>query len=247
MTLSILIIEHERNAGASLLGERLTAHGARTTVAGPEAGRDIPESLADYDGLIVLGGSPGPLEDDAAPWLPRVRALMRDALDRELPLLGVCLGAQLLAVVAGGRVESARLPEVGVYGIDLTRSGEQDPLLGELAGPLRSLQWHFLEVTELPADAEHLASSPRCRNQAFRVGPAAWGLQFHLEAGGRNAEAWAAGSGDEIGRADTTAARVIAETRAEEPRLREVWSQVADRWLAIAANARAARAAGATP
>ena len=101
----MLVVEHEADAAVQRVGKVLVADGAELDIVGPEAELPFPESLAGYDALVVLGGSPGPEDDERAPWMPRVRALVREALDTGLPYLGICLGAQILSVEAGGTVE----------------------------------------------------------------------------------------------------------------------------------------------
>lgn len=234
----ILVVEHEADTGVGRVGEALLAAGAELTVVGPEAGREIPESLEGYDALIVLGGTPGPTEDDRAPWLPQARALVGEALETQAPYLGICLGAQILAVVAGGDVGVAAQPEVGLCGFELTPEADADPLLGgleEAAGSLRALQWHFLEVLELPRGSASLARSERCANQAFRVGPNAWGLQFHLEADAETARGWAKPEEtkpelDELG---LKGADIVSDVAANEEWLVATWGGVALRWLEV--------------
>jgi len=110
----ILVVEHEADAGIGLVGERIGRAGAELAVVGPDTGRDVPRSAEGYDGVVVLGGSPSP-SDESVAWFADVRALIRDCLDREVPLLGICLGAQLLGLVAGGRTDLLLGgPEVGV-------------------------------------------------------------------------------------------------------------------------------------
>ena len=105
----ILVVEHEANAGAGLVGRRVTHAGMETVTVGPETeNTTIPTEASAYDGVIVLGGTPGPAEDDVAPWLPDVRALITWCLDSEKPYFGVCLGGQMLAYVAGGSVGDVR-------------------------------------------------------------------------------------------------------------------------------------------
>ena len=241
----VLVVEHEANAGAGLVGERLTAAGIEWTVVGPAAGRDVPTSVEGYDGVVVLGGTPGPTDDDAATWLPQVRALIADCLARSTPYLGICLGAQLLAVVAGGRVTEARRgPEVGVTELSLTEEALGDPLLTGLPRTTRALQWHFLEVSRLPEGSTSMCSSDLCDNQAFRVGPHAWGLQFHLEALASTAAEWAA-EGEELAALGIDPATLVADVRAAEPELRAWWSAVSDRWIAlVVAAAQTSRSGG---
>ncbi|MFS0894206.1 type 1 glutamine amidotransferase [Microbacterium sp. 179-I 3D3 NHS] len=230
----VLVVEHEANAGIGLVGERMRAAGVEMTIVGPEAGSVVPESPEGFDGVVVLGGTPGPTDDADAAWLPRVRALIAACLERETPYLGICLGAQLLAVVAGGTVGPARAgAEVGLTPLALTDAAADDPLLRSLAPELRAMQWHFLEVHELPAGSVSLCTSDRCPNQAFRVGPAAWGAQFHLEALAATAEEWAREDSADLRAVGMTAQEVIEPMRRDEPQLRAAWSTVADNWVGV--------------
>lgn len=230
----VLVVEHESNASIGLVGERIAAAGFELEIVGPEAGRDVPTSAAGFDGVVVLGGTPGPTDDAEAAWLPRVRELIAHCLDAEVPFLGICLGAELLAVVAGGTVGGVRNgAEIGLVDLALTDSAHDDPLLGGLEGELMALQWHTLEIHELPAGSVSLCESARCPNQAFRVGPVAWGTQFHLEALAGTAEEWARDDSEDMRAEGLTSAQVIEPMRQNEERLRAMWSTVADRWLAL--------------
>ncbi|MGV8884811.1 MAG: type 1 glutamine amidotransferase [Microbacteriaceae bacterium] len=230
----VLVVEHEANASIGLVGERIAAASVDMELVGPEVGREVPISAHGFDGVIVLGGTPGPTDDDDAAWLPRVRALIADCLEREVPLLGICLGAEMLAVVAGGTVGGVRNgAEIGLCDLSLTESAAGDPLFDGLAGELKALQWHTLEIHDLPAGSVSLCESDRCPNQAFRVGRVAWGTQFHLEGLASTAEEWARDDSDELSTEGLTADGVTAAMRQFEPRLRVIWSTVADRWLAL--------------
>lgn len=238
--LRVLIIEHEAGADPALVGERLELAEAQVTVAGPDRNVAVPESLEGFDALIVLGGAPGPTEDEKAPWLPAVRGLLSEALDREIPTLGVCLGAQMLATVAGSTVAPIDAgPEVGLVELEMTDAGRNDPLLGILAdaGPVRALQWHWLEAKSLPAGAEPLFTSAACSNQAFRIGPVAWGLQFHLEALTRSAEVWSDETATELEELGIDPNQQIIPAMSDaESDLRDTWSRVIDRWIRFAAD-----------
>lgn len=233
-SLRVLVVEHEADAGLGLIGERLQAADVDVHVVGPDARSDVPTSASGFDGVVVLGGTPGPLEDERAPWLGPTRELMRSTLDAGIPLLGVCLGAQLLAVVAGGHVaEAARGGEVGLSAVRMTDAAASDPLLHDLPDDLRTLQWHFLEVRELPSGSVSLCTSERCSNQAFRVGESAWGLQFHLEATTRTAVDWTATGTADLATVGLTADQVVSDVHAAEDDLRATWSIVADRWIDV--------------
>ena len=244
----VLVVEHEADTGIQRVGRALVAEGAQLDIVGPETGTPLPDDLRGYDALVVLGGSPGPEDDEVAPWMPQTRELVRQALDAQVPYLGICLGAQVLGVVAGGAVAEAEHPEVGLSRFELTPEAAGDPLLGALQadpGPLRALQWHFLEVTDLPQGSVSLARSPACANQAFRVGPNAWGLQFHLEADAEIARGWAEPerAKPELARFGLTADDVVQSMATDEAWLEGTWGALARRWLTLARAAAPAQTA----
>lgn len=238
----ILVIEHQSSADPALIGERLRVASAQITVAGPHLSEPVPETLEHYDGLIVLGGAMGPLEDEVAPWLPGVRSLIQQSLDTEVPMLGICLGAQLLATVAGSAVAPIDDgPEVGLATLHLTEAGSEDPLLGGLVADeiIRALEWHWLEAKSLPAGSTPLITNSACTNQAFRIGRVAWGLQFHLEALTYTAETWSQETATDLKKLGIDGERdIISPVREHEPELRGQWTPVIDRWIELAIERR---------
>jgi len=145
-------------------------------------GRD-PEArpkIKDYDGLIVLGGPMGVYETAKHPHLAVEMACIKEAIQQEKPVLGICLGAQLIAAALGAAVAPNENKEIGWYGVSLTPSGKTDPVLGELSEKEMIFQWHA-DRFDVPKGAERLAGSELCENQAFRFGERVYGFQFHLE------------------------------------------------------------------
>jgi GMP synthase (glutamine-hydrolysing) len=139
------------------------------------------------DGLIFMGG---PMSvNDGLLYVEAEIAILRRALDYDQPVLGVCLGSQLLARAAGARVYANTRKEIGWFDVMLTSAGEMDPLLRELNSRQSVFHWHG-ETFDLPAGAEWLACSDACRHQAFRLGTNAYGLQFHLEVTPEMIEDW---------------------------------------------------------
>ena len=170
-------------------------------------------------GLVLLGGGYMPDDDATAPWLPRERELAARALAHGIPLLGICLGAQLLAHVAGGRVvRDHGVPERGSCLVALTPDAASDPLFGGLPVAFPAIQNHRDQVVDLPPGAVQLATSEVCRVQAFRAGAAAWGVQFHPEAAASRLESWdeAALAGDGVDLAALRRAAEVAEPRSVE-------------------------------
>lgn len=126
---------------------------------------------------------------DRYPHLATEMGLIEQALDKGIPLLGICLGAQLIARVLGARVTSSHEKEIGWYDVLPTEEGKRDPLLGHFRNTERIFQWHG-ETFEIPHEAVQLAVSPTCPNQAFRFGANVYGLQFHLEVDEPMVERW---------------------------------------------------------
>jgi GMP synthase (glutamine-hydrolysing) len=145
-----------------------------------------PEQLA---GLVVLGGPMNVDETEQYPALAMEVGWIRDAIQAGLPVLGICLGSQLMAKALGSRVYANRVKEIGWYSLELTPAAESDRLFSGCATSQRVFQWHG-DTFDLPPGAVHLASSSVCSQQAFRYGDRAYALQFHLEVAPDLVEEW---------------------------------------------------------
>jgi GMP synthase (glutamine-hydrolysing) len=153
---------------------------------------DAQEALPDwreFAGLIVMGGPMGAYDDDVHHWLREEKRLLREAVEADVPVWGVCLGAQLLAASLGAEVRQGPRAEVGILPVELTPAAAGDPVFAGLPPRFPTLQWHS-DTFELPEGATLLASSPAYLNQAFVV-RRAYGLQFHLEVGPELLAEWA--------------------------------------------------------
>ncbi|TWP38510.1 type 1 glutamine amidotransferase [Leekyejoonella antrihumi] len=230
----ILVIQHEDGTGPGYLGECLSDTGLDLHVLHPYLGEELPESLCGYDGFIVLGGTQSPFDDKDAPWLPSVRHLIRLALGELLPLLGVCLGGEMLADVAGGEVtHGSRGPEVGLRRLTKQPGAVDDPIFRDLPDEAPAVEWHWEELHTLPPDAVSLLGTELYPHQAFRIGDAAWGLQFHPEVLSDAVSIWAAHEREHLATEGRTPEDVANEVREAEPELRQVWRGLAVRWAAL--------------
>jgi len=236
--LRVLAIQHEDDTGPGYIGERIRELGARLDVVHAYRGESVPESTDGYDGLVVLGGTTGPFDDSTAPGLPDVRRLIARALAEEVPLLGICLGGELLAAVAGGKIDRIDGEhEIGVHELPPTGAGRTNPVFSALpAAGAPAVEWHWAEIVELPPGSVSLCGSARFPNQGFRVGPAAWGTQFHPEVLTELGADWARSAAADLGAAGLTVDGVVAGIESSEPELRRVWGEFTARWLRVVAS-----------
>lgn len=178
----ILVIQHGE-MGPGRLGSTLRDHAFRLDirrVAGVDHPDRLPPDLDGVHGLVVLGGPQS--VGDQLPWMEQERAIIREAHDRSLPIVGICLGHQMIAAALGGTVERMPTPEWGLTKVSLTVPGQTESTLGGMPWDTMQFQSHADAVVEAPPGATVLASSERCGNQIMRVGQRTFGFQFHFEA-----------------------------------------------------------------
>jgi GMP synthase (glutamine-hydrolysing) len=228
----VLIVQNSEQGGPRRFQQWLEDAGVDIdTVCGWEG---LPETLTNYEGYIMLGGGLLPNAYDEAPWLRQEGELARQAVQQQVPTLGICLGGQILAHIGGGEVR-ARYGEreAGPTVISLTEAGRKDPVVGAIGTEAPLIENHEDQMTRIPDGAVHLARSAAVENQAFRIGECVWGLQFHPETGAEHLTGWDESAFRDEGidlrelqdlakrtDADTTrASRALAEAFAEQVKI----------------------------
>ncbi len=211
--------------------------------ANPTVGRAVPTEPGDYDGLIVLGGLMSADEDAEHPHLVPLMELMRGFVAAGRPVLGICLGAQLMARAWGGRCFRMDAPEIGFVPLAATPAATQDRLLAGLDPHPCLMQWHQ-DSFELPPGAELLVTGEACRNQAFRLGELAYGLQFHCEATVDMLRQWAMALAHHAERAPAGFfAGFDAEVQRHQAAARAWTESLAERWIDLVVETRQRRLA----
>ena len=232
---TVLVVEPAESCGAGRLGDWLTDAGLLLDRRTLGSGTALPDP-GTYAAALVMGGPMGAYDDAAHPELAAVRDLLRTCVRTRLPTLGICLGGQLLAAALGGQVRRGDDgPEIGPGLVAKRDSSAGDRLFGAVPFTPDVLQWHWDAITELPAGATLLASSTRYPYQAFRVGEAAWGTQFHVETTPDTVRAWAAEDAARLTAegwdVDAALARWDLDTLHED--LAEVWRPFARRFAEL--------------
>jgi len=175
----ILIIVHVESEGPGTLGTFLESAGGRLVTARLYAGDTLPRNADEFDAVVSMGGPMNVYEEEAYPFLRQETEFLKQAVETDLPVLGVCLGAQMMAKACGAKVDLAAAREVGWGEITLTQDGLSDSLFHGVPDTMTVFQWHE-DVFRIPTGGKLLAGSVICPHQAFRFRNAL-GLQFHVE------------------------------------------------------------------
>lgn len=176
----VAIVENTRITHHGQVGVALHERAALIDQYRPWSGQPLPRTV-DADALVVFGGEQSATDDHTHPYLPALAELMAAYTAMDRPVLGICLGSQLLARAYGSENHLGVAPEFGWVEVSLTEAGQADPVLSQVPRTFPIFQWHSDTFT-LPPGAVHLAESPVARHQAFRIGRATYGTQFHFEA-----------------------------------------------------------------
>lgn len=179
--MSVLVFQHEKTESSGRLGWALQSQGHRLRTIGLYAGESVPVDLDNVDGIISMGGTPNVDQADQYPWMKPEMEYLKAAHDAGVPIVGVCLGAQLVAAALGGEVKPMASPEVGWHNVKLSFPGTIDPLYAGIPWDTVQFHLHGQEVTKLPPGGTPLAGSKACKIQAFKVGLTTYAFQYHFE------------------------------------------------------------------
>ena len=189
MMKKVLFVKNITLEGPGLLGMFLKERNIPFEIVDLYAGNALP-GCADYGAVVILGGPMNVYEESRFSFLRKEKEFINECLRNNIPLLGICLGAQLLACCLEANVIKNELPEIGTMSVNLTEAGKKDRLFSEIDSPLQIFQWHG-DTFEIPKASIHLAESDLCRNQAFTFNNIAYGVQFHIEVTLEEAKNWA--------------------------------------------------------
>lgn len=210
----ILVCQHVAYEILGTLNPLFKSHGFRIKYINFGREPSAKPSLEGYSGLVILGGPMNVDEIEKHPHLAHEVELIQKAVEKKMPVLGICLGAQLIAKALGAKVTRHHTKEIGWVDVSLTEEGKKDSLFAHFQTTEKIFQWHS-DAFELPKEAVHLASSIDCKHQAFRYGDNVYGFQFHLEVDEPMVHRWLKILSDEVEDAEI----ILKETHTHIQRL----------------------------
>lgn len=225
----VMVIQHIGCEPLGLFAEE-AAGLAEFKYVRPFKGEPIPDSLVGWDGLIILGGPMAVYESDESLYLNDELSLIAGAIKKDFPLLGICLGSQLIAAAGGAAVYPGHQREARWGEVVLTEAAGKDPLFAGLPSPLPVFQLHG-DTFDLPAGAVRLATNDLYANQAFRLGNNIYGLQFHVEVTSGLVKEWAGFYEDYIMGAGILPDSLLEDLTPRSESLRRVTSRIIMRFL----------------
>ncbi len=229
--MDVLALVHGDDGGLSLFEEVAEGLGGRIVEVRLDRGERPERSPGGYDAVFAMGGVAHPHEEDAHPWLPFEIEYLGQALDEGAPTLCVCLGAELLASAAGGRIEPSPEPEIGWFPIELAEAAKDDPVFSALPERFAAFQWHEYSAGLPPGGVELARNGAGA--QAYRLGEAAWGVQFHPEVRYEQLVRWIRSYGDD---APTPPGLYLADAERHIEAWNEIGRTICTRFLAAAAE-----------
>ena len=233
----VLVVEHQESCPPALFGRWLTDAGCVLEIVRPYLGEALP-SPTSYDAVLVLGGEMSANDDDTVAWLAPLKQSIREAVAAGTPLLGICLGHQLIGAALGGRVtKNPNGQTVGPQPLGWTEDAAEDAWVGDHSGTERSIHWNGDVVVDLPDGAVVLARSPGGEVQVARFGPRAWGIQAHPEVDLDGIKRWAEEDREDHVSLGIDQDAVLADIEASAAELEAHWRPMARRFAEMAGTA----------
>ena len=226
---SVWVLQHGASETLGTIEDALRGRQIGYDYIETNVGKPVPGEMADKAGLIVMGGPMGVYEQSQYPFLRDEMRLIEFALAMGRPVLGVCLGSQLLAAVLGAEVKKGEGKELGWHAVTLSEFAAQDPLFAGVRPEFWPFHWHG-DVFSLPKNAVGLASSRQTPCQAFRYGKNAYGILFHLEVTREQISQMLSAFAEELRQAGGDGTEIAAQTPGHLPVLKEIASEVFGRW-----------------
>jgi GMP synthase (glutamine-hydrolysing) len=230
---SVIVLQHVACETLGTIERALSARGLTPRYVRIDAGEVVPRELGEAGGLIVMGGPMSVYERDRLLHLQEEMTLIQSALDAGRPVLGVCLGSQLLAQTLGGEVRPGERKELGWHRVRLTTAAQDDPLWHGAPAEFIGFHWHG-DVYDLPPGAVPLAASDQTACQAFRWGRSAYGVLFHMEVDASLVDAMATTFADELAQTGSDLATIRSGAQQHLAALQSVGKRFFDRWAELA-------------
>ncbi len=229
---NVLVLQHAAPENLGTIADALNTAGIRPTYARTFDGAPVPKNPDSFDALILMGGPQSVYETDRFPYLKEELRLIEQTLKANKPILGVCLGSQLLAAALGAPVTPGTKKEIGWFPITLKQPARTDPLFKEAPPSFIPLHWHG-DIFQLPEGAISLASSTLTEHQAFRYGANAYGLLFHMEITPPMINEWTTAFAGELQKEGLNGQDILRKTAYHQPPLHTLGSAIYSNWTAL--------------
>jgi GMP synthase (glutamine-hydrolysing) len=231
---NILVLQHEPHEGIGAWEPIFNTAGRKLVTRNLFAGEKVPleEELCEWDGIVIMGGPMSANDGESLDFIRDELKMIPQILQLKIPLLGVCLGSQVIAKGLGSKVYKGAKKEIGWYPLKLTASAEKDKIFGGLGSSIMMFQWHG-ETFDLPSGAIHLSNSPLYPHQAFRYTDRIYGLQFHCEMTDSMIREWVEKGQEELARAEISGEKILEDTPKYLSTLRQWAHHIAKKWLAL--------------